>query len=567
MTRLRFLPVAILITVLLALPAAAQPVSLRVAFNFQQCDIDDPQAAQPDFDESDCTPVTLEDINPQGRHVWLRSRLDSDRLPDVAPLAVLVYAMASSEVYWNGQLIGRNGEPSPDPQAEVTGLMDVEFYLEPELIREGENLLAIRMSSHNGWIEARRPVHVIGVGAHRAAQTAYLSHYLPTLIAAGALLVAMGYFGVSFVSDRRQTGSLLFALLAGFALVQAWAESARAFYDYAYPLHVPRLILVGLMSWCIAVSLTALITIRFKLTNALWYIGAAAGLGLLIAPFIPGFDGKSLVALLIGMLTSLTAVARPAWRGDWAARITGLALIVFVALIFLRGPNLLDRDLFLAITALCGVLFIDQILDMRRERRARVEADRRSRQLELELVRRGIAPHFLMNTLNSLAEWVESDPQVGVRMIHALGEQMRDLAGISNRDLVPLAQEIDLVRSYLAVMSFRTDTPFELEVGAYPSGLSIPPGVLHTLAENAFSHNRFPGGGTFTLAIEAAGHDFRLVFQTPQARARRVKQGSGQGHAYVRGRLTSAFGERADFHSYALDDGAWRSLIDLPGPA
>lgn len=543
----------------------AQPISMRVAWEYRQCPVEMDDAMLPGFDDSACEEVVLEDIDPQGTEIWLRTTINLDDMPDTGPLAVLISAMASSEVYWNGQLLGSNGTPGPDRNSEISGRMDAEFYLPPELINTGENLLAIRMSSHDGWIHARRPVHVVGIAGHRTAAESFLRYYLPTLIAAGALLVAIGYFATSYAYDRRNTANLLLSLLAGFALVQAWAESSRVFFDYAYPLHVPRLILVGIMSWCIAVTLTALVTVRFKLLRARYYIATTAGLGLLIAPFMPGFDGKSLMALLIGLGVSSIALAGPAWRGDWAARITALALLIFIGLVFFRSAGLLDRDLFLAITALCGVLFVDQILAMRRIRKARDEADRRSSRLELELVRRGIAPHFLMNTLNSLAEWVESDPETGVKMIHALGEQMRDLAGISDRDLIPLSQELGLVQSYLMVMSYRTDTPFALEVSEHPAGINIPPGVLHTLAENAFSHNRFPEGGTFTLSVETVGTETRLVFETPPARSRRHKQGSGQGHAYVRGRLANAFGERADFQAYGTDQGTWRSLIDLPG--
>lgn len=565
---LRFLLLAgfaALLSIVVIAPAGAQPVSMRVAWEYRQCPADSAAALPARFDGSECEDVVLEDIDPQNRHIWLQTVIDSDNLPETGPLAVLISAMASSEVYWNGHLLGRNGMPGVDRATEIAGRMDAEFYLPPDLINAGENLLAVRMSSHDGWIHARRPVHVIGVAAHRTAAESFLRYYLPTLIAAGALLVAIGYFATSYAYDRRNTANLLLSLLAGFALVQAWAESSRVFFDYDYPLHVPRLILVGIMSWCIAVTLTALVTVRFKVLYARYYIAATAGLGLLIAPFMPGFDGKSLMALLIGLAVSSIALARPAWRGDWAARITALALLVFIGLLFYRNAGLLDRDLFLAITALCGVLFVDQILAMRRVRRARDEADRRSSRLELELVRRGIAPHFLMNTLNSLAEWVESDPETGVRMIHALGEQMRDLAGISDRDLIPLSQELGLVQSYLTVMSFRTDTPFRLDVTEHPAGINIPPGVLHTLAENAFSHNRFPEGGTFTLSVESVGADTRLVFETPPARSRRHKQGSGQGHAYVRGRLANAFGDRADFQAYGTDQGTWRSLIDMPG--
>jgi LytS/YehU family sensor histidine kinase len=201
---------------------------------------------------------------------------------------------------------------------------------------------------------------------------------------------------------------------------------------------------------------------------------------------------------------------------------------------------------------------------MQRDRTARAAAQRRSTQLELELLRRGVEPHFMLNTLNSLAEWVESDPARGVRMIESLGNQMRALAAVGERDTIPLGEEIDLVRSYLELMSFRSDAPFTLAVNDVPPAVATPPGVLLTLAENAFSHNRYPNGAEFRLDVAADDAGVRLVFETPPAAAQRNRNGGGAGHAYVRGRLAAAFGDRARFRDGPTEDGRWQSLIEYP---
>jgi LytS/YehU family sensor histidine kinase len=247
--------------------------------------------------------------------------------------------------------------------------------------------------------------------------------------------------------------------------------------------------------------------------------------------------------------------------------VTAAALLGFIALMTLRPWEFLDRDFYLTVSGLMGVLFVDQLFAMRRDRAAREAAQRRSAQLELALLRRSVAPHFMMNTLNSLAEWVESNPAKGVRMIEALGNQMRALAALGERDAIPLPEEIELVRNYLAVMSFRADAPFSLVVNGETRAIKTPPGILHTLAENGFSHNRYPKGGEFRLDIEASGDRMRLVFETPPSTERRARVEGGEGRAYVHGRLAAAYREGAHFTDGPAGEGRWRSVIDMPAAA
>lgn len=99
-----------------------------------------------------------------------------------------------------------------------------------------------------------------------------------------------------------------------------------------------------------------------------------------------------------------------------------------MALQLIENAIFLDRTFYLSVSLLALVLFFDQVRAMRRARDAEEQATRRAAVLELELLRRRIAPHFLMNTLNALMEWVRSDPKTGVKMIEALAEEFRLLS-------------------------------------------------------------------------------------------------------------------------------------------
>jgi hypothetical protein len=552
-------------------PATAQYLSSDTHFlgRWIVCETKGADLGPPDFDDPDCQEQIIYNINPQDRDIWLQTVIDSNTLPDLAgrPRGVAVSAMAATAIFWNGEALASNGMPAASRRDEVPGEMDFIAYLRADQILPGENVLTLHMSSHQGIIQARRPVHVIAITPYGSPRAAILAYYLPAIISAGALLLAALYFLIVFALNRRDTGPLLLGLMALFAIGQLGAESWRGLFSYPYTHHVVRLALVGIFATAFSVSMTAFIANRFAQSRQYLLVAGTLITILVLSPFAPGFDGKPLLALLVGSVFSLGALARPAWRGERGARLTSIALVGFIGLIVYQQADFLNRDFFLAVCALMAALFADQILTLRRERRAREAASRRSDQLELELLRRGIAPHFLMNTLNSLAEWVESDPPTGLRMIDALSEQMRSLAMISDRDMIPLDNEIELTRSYLTVMSYRTDTPFSLDIEGSTSGLQIPPGILHTLAENAFSHNHYPDGGVFQLVVEHGDDGLRLRFDTPVSTDRRDKQSGGTGHAYIRAKLAQAFGDRARFESAASTSGQWCSHIHYPAPA
>jgi LytS/YehU family sensor histidine kinase len=281
-------------------------------------------------------------------------------------------------------------------------------------------------------------------------------------------------------------------------------------------------------------------------------------------PFMPGFDGMTLGLIIAPTAVSLAAAGQGIVARRPGAIVTAIALSVFLASQFIFAQGFLDTTLYIAVGLLALVLFVDQAVELRRSRRAAAEAGRKASLLELELLRRRIAPHFLMNTLNALTEWVESDPKTGVKMIEALAGEFRLLSQIADRTLIPLGDEIALCRRHLEVMSYRTDRAFTLRADDVDERIEIPPGVLHTLVENAFTHGRFADGAEFVLKQEREGESVKLALLAPQAEAPAApREEGGQGLSYVRARLEAAFGAAASFAGRATPQG-WLSEILLP---
>jgi hypothetical protein len=519
-----------------------------------------------DIDESSCRPFSnFNEIDPQGRVVWVRGRFPiQEGYPGAAPLGFFTGALASREIWWNGQRIGAVGKPAATAADEQPGDLDATTWIPPELIRIGDNTVAIRYSTFGLDMRVRSPVHYAYAGRMLRGRE-MLAAYGPTLAVTGALVAAALFFGFSYFSDRRSTGPLFIALMCLFAVGQLWLESLRGFMTFPYPVQIWRLIGIAILAFGFSLSLTAYVAGRFVPKRWRMHVAVAALLAVVMMPFMPGFDGMTLGLIIAPTAVSLAAAGQGIVARRPGAILTALALSVFFAMQFIFAQGFLDTTLYLAVGLLALFLFIDQAFELRRSRKAAEEASRKASLLELELLRRRIAPHFLMNTLNALTEWVESDPKTGVKMIEALAGEFRLLSQIADRTLIPLADEIALCRRHLEVMSYRTDRAFTLRADKVDEAIEIPPGVLHTLIENAFTHGRFADGTEFVLTQEREGDQLRLALLAPEAEAPApARDEGGQGLSYVRARLEAAFGAAASFASRATPQG-WLSEIRLPG--
>lgn len=477
-------------------------------------------------------------------------------------LIVRIGAMASSAVYWNGQYVGRNGIPAREANREQSGTIDTAIVVPATLTREGDNRLAINMSSHHNLFDAAAPIHYITVATPSTSLTNPFARYGSALMTTGAFVLATFYFGALALDSRKNPYAIFIACMALFATVQLLCEVSRAFFSYPYPWHLWRLvgILVGASGF--ALALCAYVARRFLAENRRAAFSAALGLVLAAWIFVPGFDGKTLTAFLAPTLVSLTCVFISKDEQRVRKWLVASFLTLFATLIVLLNGLFLDQSFYIVSGLMILLSFIDQAQEKKKLATAHEAAQVKAEQLELELLRRRIAPHSLMNTLNALSEWVESEPKTAVKMIEALANEFRMLSNMSGRDLVPLTDEIALCQHYLAIMSFRADRSFTLQTIGLQHDTRVPPGILHTLVENAFSHNHYADGAAFRILQSQSENETVLLVQCPRPVSIRPHAGvSGQGLTYVRKCLANVFGDRASLHNLADKSGAWTTTI------
>ncbi len=123
-------------------------------------------------------------------------------------------------------------------------------------------------------------------------------------------------------------------------------------------------------------------------------------------------------------------------------------------------------------------------------------------------------PHFLFNTLNSIAALIPRDPQRAEDTVGKLASLLRFSLATNQAGLVPLAQELKFVRDYLEIESTRFGSRLRYEIDAAHALLEIktPPMALQSLVENAVKHvvAQRPEGARLSIEAKKIGNMVRL---------------------------------------------------------
>jgi LytS/YehU family sensor histidine kinase len=230
----------------------------------------------------------------------------------------------------------------------------------------------------------------------------------------------------------------------------------------------------------------------------------------------------------------------------------------------------LDGVYYYAMTVLAIALFVLQAAAFRLARQRSLEMAHLSNRLELELLKRHIQPHFLMNTLTALSEWIIESPSTGVKMIQELAQEFRILNDIAGKTLVPLSRELELCHAHIALMSYRNDRDLSLKTDLVDPEAQVPPAIFHTLIENALTHNRYKAGGTMVFGLtQTAGAEKQMTYiftVPPGERVVRPESDTarkGLGVSYIRARLDEACAGNYHLVDGPTDEGGWQTIINI----
>ncbi len=195
----------------------------------------------------------------------------------------------------------------------------------------------------------------------------------------------------------------------------------------------------------------------------------------------------------------------------------------------------------------------------------------------LDALQRQINPHFLFNTLNSIASLVRFRPEQARELIVKLANILRKMLR-EHDSFVPFSEELATTDDYLSIEVVRFGAEklrVEKQIDPETLGIPVPSMLLQPLVENSIKHGLEPriAGGIVTLRSRREGN--RLVIEVEddgvgiapgRAHTSGVLQGTGIGMKNVRERLQVLYGDAAHFEIHSRPGRGTKVTLAFPAP-
>jgi len=184
----------------------------------------------------------------------------------------------------------------------------------------------------------------------------------------------------------------------------------------------------------------------------------------------------------------------------------------------------------------------------RQAERSALESQVHAREAELKSLRAQLDPHFLFNSLNSVAALIGTDAAAARRMCYLMSSFFRKSISLGREPAIALAAEIDLVETFLQIEAVRFGDRLrtQLDIADDARALSVPPLVLQPLVENAVHHGiaHLLEGGDIKVSARRRDGLLELAVENPCDPERPPSRGAGVGLNNVRARIETLYGNR-----------------------
>lgn len=171
---------------------------------------------------------------------------------------------------------------------------------------------------------------------------------------------------------------------------------------------------------------------------------------------------------------------------------------------------------------------------------------------EIQALQARIRPHFLFNSMNTIASLITVSPETAETAIEDLSDLFR--ASLSEKNMSRLASEIDLTKSYLAIETLRLGKRLQVEwqIDQNLLDISVPSLCIQPLAENAVYHGIEPIAEGGKIVISALQIDNKLKLSVtnpllPENQSQRSKQGNQMAQDNIKQRLKLVYGNSGEF--------------------
>ncbi len=251
--------------------------------------------------------------------------------------------------------------------------------------------------------------------------------------------------------------------------------------------------------------------------------------------------GVELALLLLGVLSlELDGTRAIVWR--FAGVVTLVVLVVTLAFDRLRAHA--------------------RAVELREE-----QARRELLEAQLSNLRARLNPHFLFNSLNTLAGLIEEDPPAAVDALHRLCELLRHALESTEARRTPLRTELSALADYLEMerLRFGDRLRWKVEVDDELQGATVPTLLLQPMVENAVKYAVAPRRDGGSIHVRGYTQDALLHLEvTDDGPGATETSGTQLGEKTLRERLQLEYGSRATVCAGPRPGGGYRVAVSLP---
>jgi two-component system, LytTR family, sensor histidine kinase AlgZ len=167
---------------------------------------------------------------------------------------------------------------------------------------------------------------------------------------------------------------------------------------------------------------------------------------------------------------------------------------------------------------------------------------------KLQLLQARIRPHFLFNSMNSIASLTRTRPEIAERMTEDLAELFRILFK-EDHELIPWSHELHLSERYIEIEKQRLSDRLcvDWQIKAIPDDAMVPALLLQPLLENAIFHGIEPeiNGGTIKISTQFIEKQLHITIENNNGAGQNIRQGNQIALNNIKERLNAHYKNKA----------------------
>ena len=175
------------------------------------------------------------------------------------------------------------------------------------------------------------------------------------------------------------------------------------------------------------------------------------------------------------------------------------------------------------------------------------ELQRENIKSQLEGLKSKVNPHFLFNSLNTLAYLIPEDADKSVKFVQKLSKVYRYILEMSDEKLIPLQKELDFLNAYVFLLKERFEDNLQVMIDIPKNRLDdkIIPLSLQILFENAIKHNVISSSKPLVIKV-VINEEGKLIVQNNLQKKKQIKDSTKFGLDNIKNRYRFFSNEAVD---------------------